>query len=188
MKVFFDTETTGKCDFRAGLEYDGQPRIVQMAALLTDDAGEELGMFSVTIQPDGWRIPEEAAAIHGITTEMASVSGVPIVRALGMLSSFCHQSDELIAHNIDFDHLVTMSEYYRAGKTARIASMARFCTMKAATDLCELPGNYGKYKWPKLSEAMSILLKKELIGAHDALADVRGCAELYFFLKKEGQL
>lgn len=186
--LLFDTETTSKADFSAGYQSQNQPRIVQFSALLTDDQGAELGMFSTIIKPDGWTIPAEAAAIHGITTEKAEACGVPMLCALSMFGMFAAVADTVVAHNIDFDALVCRSEYHRAGKTARFAELAHFCTMKRSTDLCKLPSQWkGKgYKWPKLEEAYRILLGKELEGAHDALADVRACAEIYFWLVKNG--
>lgn len=184
MNLFFDTETTGKCDFRCSAEYDGHPRIVQFAALLCDEKGKEMAMFSAIVKPSGWTVPDEAAAIHGVTTDIAERAGVPVACVLSMFGMMAAQADTVIAHNIDFDDLVTRSEYCRAEKQPRFASLAKFCTMKATTNLCKLPGNYGKYKRPKLEEAYRILLGKELMGAHDALADVRACAELFFHLNK----
>lgn len=190
--LFFDTETTGKADFTAGHQSPYQPRIVQFAALLCDDQGAELGMFSTIIKPDGWRIPAEAAAIHGITTEKAEECGVPILCALSMFSMFAAVADTVVAHNIDFDALVCRSEYFRAGKSARFDERPnKFCTMKPTTALCKIPHvkrwpGSGPYKYPKLQEAYPILLGKQLEGAHDALADVRACAEIYFWLVKNG--
>lgn len=185
MIAAFDCETTGRAEFRRPCHDPSQPRIVQLAALLMDDEGTERGAFSAIILPDGWTIPDEAAAIHGITTEIAIACGVPLVIALSMFNMFAKQADTIIAHNIDFDAFVTEGEFVRAEKTARFLTLKRFCTMKASTPLCRLPSKFkgGDFKWPKLSEAVKILLGKELIGAHDALADVRACAELYFHIQ-----
>ncbi len=181
MKLFFDTETTGKANMRGGPMVT-QPAIVQLGALLTDDDGGERAVMNLIIKPDGWTIPAEAAAIHGITTDLAEQCGVPLVSALSVFSMLCARANELIAHNIDFDLLVTESAYHRLGKESRFDGLPKFCTMKATTDVCKIPGPYG-YKWPKLAEAHVQLLCRELEDAHDALADVRGCARVYFALK-----
>lgn len=193
MKLFFDTETTGKAEMRLPHDHPSQPHIVQFAALLTDDQGQEASVFSVIIKPDGWTIPDEAAAIHGITTQHAEQCGVPIACALSMFSMLALTADTLIAHNIDFDDFVTRGEYARLGKEPRHAKLTKFCTMKASTQLCQIPNQYWKpgrdrYKWPKLEEAMRIILRKELQGAHDAFADMKGCAELYFHLAAQSAL
>lgn len=184
MKLFFDCETTGKSNFRLPSDHPSQPRVVQFAAILTDDEGAEVGCLSSIIQPDGWTIPEEATSIHGISTAKAQACGIPIVTALSMFNIFARRADTVIAHNIDFDWLVTHGEFLRAEKLPVFVTLAKFCTMKATTPLCKLPGKFGDFKWPKLSEAYQIILGKELIGAHDALADVRACKELYFWLTK----
>ncbi len=36
------------------------------------------------------------------------------------------------------------------------------CLMLCATDPCAIPGYYGVYKWPRLEEAASILLEKDI--------------------------
>jgi DNA polymerase III epsilon subunit-like protein len=54
--------------------------------------------------------------------------------------------------------------------------------MKATTSICKLPGKYGDYKWPKLQESHLHFFGKEFEGAHDAMADVRACAAVYWAL------
>ena len=58
-----------------------------------------------------------------------------------------------------------------------------FCTMRAMTNVVKIPSPRG-YKWPKLSEAYRFLFNRDLEGAHDAMADVRACAEIYFEFHK----
>jgi hypothetical protein len=51
-------------------------------------------------------------------------------------------------------------------------------------NICKLPSKYpGEYKWPRLIEAYRHAFGKDFTGAHDALADVRACKEIYFWLK-----
>ena len=40
-----------------------------------------------------------------------------------------------------------------------------------------------QFKAPKLAEACRYFFGEDLVGAHDALVDVRACARLYFHLK-----
>lgn len=69
MKIlFFDTETTGKADLKASPEAEFQPRIVQLAAILCDEAAKEVCSVNIIINPVV-DIPVEASGIHGKQTE-----------------------------------------------------------------------------------------------------------------------
>lgn len=181
MKLFFDTETTGKADFKASHEAKHQPHIVQLGAVLTEDDGTERASIDLIIKPDGWTIPEEAAAIHGITTEIAERCGVPLLHAASVFSRLLAQADTLVAHNIEFDVKMMRASFFRLGKPFSDDGKTFYCTMKAATDICRLPGLYG-YKWPTLQEAHVHFLKEEFKGAHSAIVDVLACKRIYFAL------
>lgn len=192
MFLFIDTETTGKADFRAPASADHQPHLVQIGAILADHAGREVGALDVIIRPDGYVVPTEAAAIHGITDAMATAYGVPLLSALILVSNFMHAAETLVAHNLDFDSLVLESALIRAQERAagakkcadRLAAIQRFCTMKATTPICQLPGQYKDFKWPKLGEAYKHLFNEELSDAHSAIADCRACKRIYFAIQK----
>lgn len=188
MKVllFIDTETTGKLNFRAPLDHPGQPHLVQFAAITTDGDGEELSQYSGIVRmPVGIEIPAEASAIHGITTEHAEACGISPLTALNLLDDLATAAHTIIAHNVDFDCAVIGCSYARAGMKMNmygggLMTPAHFCTMKATTPICKLPGNYGDYKWPKLPEAYRHFFGCDFDKAHDALADVRACKRIYF--------
>lgn len=189
MKLFFDTETTGKANFKAEPWANGQPRLVQLAALLVNDKGEEVSHANLIIKPEGFEIPDEAAKIHGITTEMAYDCGVSLKAALSVFHYWWEASAMVICHNVSFDIFIMDGEFHRFFKTDKWQKhIQTFCTMRSMTDICQLPGKYGKYKWPKLQEAYKHAFGEEFDGAHDALADVRACARIYFWMmdqKKE---
>lgn len=181
MKLFFDTETTGKADFKASHESPLQPYIVQLGAVLTEDDGTERVSIDLIIKPDGWKITDEVAAIHGITTDMAERCGVPLFSAASVFNNMLAQADTLIAHNIDFDRMMMRASFFRIGKPFTEAGKAFYCTMKAATNICRIPGNYG-FKWPTLQEAHRHFLKDGFEGAHSAMVDVLACKRVYFAL------
>lgn len=186
MILFFDTETTGKLDFRAPPEANHQPRLVQLACLLTDDAGKELSSINIVVKPNGFEIPVSATAIHGYTTQAATDLGLDLSTVLFLLNDLRQKPHVVVAHNIDFDLKIVEGELRRGDFDCEdgIFGDARiFCTMKSMTPVCKLPGKYGDYKWPKLQEAYKHAFGVEFDGAHDALADVRACAKVYFWLK-----
>lgn len=184
--LFFDTETTGKADFRAAPDAHHQPRIVQLAAMLCDASGNELSVIDVTIKPDGWIVPLDVSALHGITTAIAAAHGVPILEAMRVFLSLARISKTVIAHNIDFDLMMVQGEAMRL-KIDLAKWPDRFCTMRAMTNHCKLPGPYG-YKWPKLQEAYTHAFANQFDGAHGALADVRACKEIYFWMNDRKSL
>jgi DNA polymerase III epsilon subunit-like protein len=66
----------------------------------------------------------------------------------------------------------------------RVRKAQTYCTMKETTNICKLPGNYGKFKWPKLTEAHQHFFGIPVEGAHDAMTDVRACKRIFFEIKK----
>lgn len=184
MILYFDTETTGKADLRAPLDAPHQPHIVQLAAILCENDGKEVQSINLIIKPGNWVIPAEATAIHGISHELAMRVGVSAKAALSTLEWLCKATDLFVAHNIDFDNFVCSSEFLRCfNDDLSISHEALFCTMRAMTHICNVPGPYGP-KWPKLIEAYRHCFQKDFDGAHDALADVRACKEIHQWLVK----
>lgn len=101
--LFYDTETTGLPLFSEPSEDPRQPHIVQLAACLVDlDTRLTIASMNVTVRPLGWVIPDEVAAIHGITTERASDIGIPEATAVGMFMELWRMRPR-IAHNEQFD-------------------------------------------------------------------------------------
>lgn len=182
MTLIFDTETTGKCDFNAAPEAPQQPRMVQLAALLLNTEMEPEAEFCLTIKPDGYAISDEVAAIHGITQARAERYGVSEKATLLLFKALCNRATTLVAHNIAFDGLII-------GKACAVHGLdfsppaTKFCTMKAMTAICKLPGKFGKFKWPKLEEAYRHCTGSPPIVSHNALADVYSCTTIYKWLQ-----
>lgn len=187
MILFFDTETTGKADFRSPPDAPHQPRLVQFGALFCGELGEEISSVSLIVKPNGYTIPDDVAAIHGITNAKAESCGVNCTTARDIYESWWNLSSLVVAHNINFDLRIMDGEMDRSdhGSERLRGPKNKFCTMAAMTPICKLPGNYGDYKWPKLQEAYKHAFGSEFDGAHDAMADVRACAKIYFWLKAQ---
>jgi DNA polymerase-3 subunit epsilon len=192
MILFFDTETTGLPDRRMPVEWEGQPRLVQLAALLMEDDGTERASMSVIIKPDGWTIPDGAAKVHGITTEIAERVGVPAETALRLFMDLRMHAKTLCAHNIKFDAEIMRIALSRASMAHNSPPpVTLFCTMETASPIVALPptermraAGFDKNKPPSLGECIRHFFNEELTGAHDALVDVRACARVYFQIMK----
>lgn len=188
MYLFFDTETTGlPRDWRAPItDLNNWPRIVQIAWQIYDDSGKEIESRNHIIRPDGFVIPEQAAKVHGITTQRALEEGIELREALGEFADALSASGYLIAHNISFDEKVTGAEFLRIGLPLDLFALPKICTMFSSINHCNIPGQYGSPKWPTLMELHTTLFKKGFEDAHDALVDVAACAKCFFELKELG--
>lgn len=188
-KLFFDTETTGlPQDYKASYtNVKNWPRLIQLAWVLYHN-DVEVSSGDWLVKPEGFIIPYEASEIHGHDHEKCIQHGSDLKLVLNEFWGDVKQSEVMIAHNIDYDKNICASEYHRAGAKAHARSFMMqpmFCTMKASTDFCKIPGQYG-YKWPKLEELYKILFNEELENTHDALVDIRATAKCFFELKKRG--
>lgn len=176
--IVFDTETTGKpLNYKASMkDVNNWPRITQLAwQKINIQTGEVLNEYQSLIKPDGWVIPKEQFFIdNNMSTERCEQDGLPALYVLELLCEDINTADIFAAHNIAFDLNVCGAELIRANLKAK--SLQKICTMEATTELCKLPGQYGKYKWPKLIELHNHLFGCDFVGAHDALDDVRATA------------
>ncbi len=187
MYLIFDTETAGLPD-----DYDAPhsdienwPRMVQLAWETFDTRGRKIGTKSYVIRPNGFKIPEDAERVHGISTAIAKRIGAPVAGVLDEFMEALGESSVLVAHNLSFDTGILGAEFYRVGNKRPFRHVNRVCTMKEATDYCALPGPYGS-KWPKLEELHYKLFRKRVKETHDAGADAATCAKCFFELKRLG--
>lgn len=184
--LFFDTETTGlPRDYEApASDTLNWPRMVQLSWILTDSQGNVLSVHDCIVRPDGFEIPEQAASIHGITTERAMREGAPLDSVLTVFLQTLDSAEYIVGHNIYFDIHVVDSEFVRRGVDASLARMKAYCTMLAGTDYCKLPGNYGHYKWPKLQELHKKLFGTEFDDAHNSAADVDATCKCFWEMRR----
>lgn len=195
MLLFYDTETQGLPDFGAPSEDPKQPHIVQLAAALVDPGSRKIvASMDVIIAPYRWEIPAEVAAVHGIDTETATRIGIDEELAVKMFLALWGKSQRRIAHNESFDARIMRVALKRFGMGDAIADLfkdwAAECTCEMSTPICQLPptdkmraAGFNKYKKPKLTEAYQRIIGKPMDGAHNAMADVRGCMEIYWAMK-----
>lgn len=193
MLLFCDTETTGKLDFRLPLMHPAQPRLVQVAAYLAergdDGALRHVASVNEIVRPDGWQVPPEATAIHGISHERAAAFGLPLDEVLSRVLTLVDEADEsmgvgrFVAHNVPFDNRILLSELARTGNdVTRLGVLRPFCTMQSLTDRMRLPGRWpGKYKWPTLDEAYQFCFARPIAdrATHSAMVDLLACKDIF---------
>lgn len=188
--LFFDTETTGvPRNYNAPVtDTNNWPHLVQLGWIVTDEYGNIQKRCSRIIRPEGFIIPAEASAIHGISTDRALREGYDLSSVLRDFYADLSSAGRVIGHNVDFDIHIVGSELYRKGMSYQtLTNKPSTCTMKQSTNYCAIPGNYG-YKWPRLEELYRKLFGRSFAGAHDAMSDIQATKECFFELKRKGIL
>lgn len=191
--LVFDTETTGKCNFKLPPDAPVQPYPVQLAVLYYKDRDllSHLNLICCPMKGDVQVLSDpEAASVHGITDEIARTCGVPMKMVAAMFNNMLKQADRIVAHNLNFDIRIISGAYLRSGfPTDQLGVPTRVCTMQSSMDVLKLPGKYDKYKWPTLDEAYRTMVNKDgFENAHDALADAKACADILWALEDAGHL
>jgi DNA polymerase-3 subunit epsilon len=185
-KIFIDTETTG-LPIMIGynryhpyyqLEYYEKSRMIELGYMIYDCNNNKIKEFNKLIKPNNFEITN--TEIHGITNEQAINEGVDIIDALKELEQDLKQADSLIAHNINFDINIILSEASRAKCSKLVESLhkkVKKCTFKSAQNIYK--------KNFKLINLYSHLFNKEIIQEHRALSDVKILVDCYFELEKK---
>lgn len=193
MILAYDTETCGLPDFKARSNDPKQPHIVQLALVTYSDDGTEANSMSLIVRPDGWVVPPEMTAIHGISHERAMDEGVPEATAVTAFIMTQAVVGLRVAHNASFDDRILRIAMTRAGIERdfieAIEARQSYCTCTQAKPILKLPptdrqlaAGFTGFKSPKLEECVRHFFQEELPGAHDALIDARACGRVFFAL------
>ena len=189
--LFFDTETTGIPDKSAkwDADYMGYPHVVQIAWIYK---GEK---FNYIIRPEGWEIPEEATAVHGITTEYALEHGAPFAAVIDKFISDCREAGLICGYNIHFDTSIVKANilrelgraYYDAENVEdALFKGKRIDTMRSSMKWVDARNTWGRLKFPNLGELYARCFPGETFPAHDALEDTQAVARCLPVLVEKG--
>lgn len=183
--LFIDTETTGLAPFEnkkmisplSDLQKWDGCRIVEIAWAIYEENGKLVKEHNFIIKPNNFIISEVATKIHGISQDMAMNEGVALSMVLDTLEIDISRVDTLVAHNMDFDDHVILAELcrYKPFMIEAWKSKKRICTMKDY-----LKSRYDK--WPKLKDLYYKCFQRYPSVEHRAIADVKSCAEIYFYM------
>lgn len=185
----YDTETTGLPAYKDPSDAPHQPHIVQIAAALVDTSTRlKTASMSRIVKPDGWVIPDDVIAVHGITNERAMDEGIPEKQALeeflhmwGYREGEPHAFIRRLGYNESFDARIIRIAMKRYGydDTANMLWKGgnAICAMRRSTN-AKLMGS----KFPKLAEAYLALTGMKMENAHTAMGDVDGVLTVWFGL------
>lgn len=185
--LIFDVETTGlPKNWKAPVsDLQNWPRIIQLGWLLFNDSEKLILSEAYIIKPDGFTIPKASINVHGISQQKAENHGVEGSLVFNRISDLLRQTDNVVAHNLNFDQTVLQAEFLRYGIDDTFQHPKHICTKVSGTKLCKLPGKYG-YKWPSLAELSQHLFGEAFEEKHEALYDAEAAAKCYFEMKKRG--
>jgi hypothetical protein len=97
---------------------------------------------------------------------MCEKDGIPIADAVEMFVIAAENADLLVCHNTPFDKKLLASSICGSSRGQAQGRSVRqaidICTMKVSTPVCRIGKKDGRtgYKWPKLSEAITVLLQR----------------------------
>lgn len=179
--LVFDLETTGFPKYRNAKPFNSYAfdtsRIIEIGYVLMDSNGEICKKVEHFVKySDDLKI--ENSHIHGISANMVNEYGISMDEMFDELTLDLQTVDTMVAHNIEFDFNVLLSEVYRKYKNYKpllglLYSKDLICTMQMGR----------KYmvnkKFPKLVELNKILFDTEWVQTHRALDDVLTCAKCY---------
>ncbi len=156
--VFFDLEATGLSIVR--------DRIVQIALVKYSKNNPEPKELSMLINP-GVPISEEAMSVHGISPK--DVANKPVFAQVAQqLYDFIGDSDLGGYNSNRFDIPMLMEEFARVGMELDISKR----------NLVDVQRIFYKMEPRTLRAALKFYCNKELVDAHDALADVRATVDV----------
>jgi len=163
---------------------------VQIAWVVLDSQCNEVKAKAHLIKPEGFRIADEAEKYHGITNEMVFKHGEyadsVYAEFLDDLRIVSQNKGVAIAHSIDHEDCVLYNNLSKSGMYVW-DHIKKFCTLNPAilTRFCDGSFNRDRTFGMKLVEMHYLFTgcgdEKEALRsrAHDALADVRMCADIF---------
>lgn len=191
--VFFDTETTGLPVWDQPSESEVQPHLVQLAAIVADaNTRKVVSSIDLTIKADGWDVPDEVSAIHGITKEKSLQVGVDEQMAIEIFLELIQGAKKIVAHSSTFDQRIMRIALKRYFTETEVEAWANkeihYCTMRESKEIVGATGANGRVKNPKLTEAYKFFTGEEMQDAHTAMADAQACMAVYFAMNNRPEV
>lgn len=178
VRIYFDSETTGLVDHSKPFTDATQPHLVELAAQVWDDArGHKLAELNTLIRPDGWTMPPEAEAIHGITLAECEAHGIPLFKALSLFSMLVLCAQEVVVQNQVFEWAM---QRISAARATGILPLLGFLSTRIWRDTTKMGGAAfpdlpvaGHGHGPRQSAIFERLHGCQPEGKHRAMGDVR---------------
>ncbi|MEL6924379.1 MAG: 3'-5' exonuclease [Bacteroidota bacterium] len=190
MFLFFHTNAVGKPKSWKAPYTDtfAWPRMIQLAWQLYDKTGLLKEKASHIIYPEGFDIPYDSERFHQISTERARGEGTDLEEVLREFKSKIDVAEYVVAHNWNLDANVVAAEFERKDISQTLFSSEFFSLMAESTYYCKLPGKYGKYKWPTLSELHAKVFGARFEDPYNSEVAVQALANCFFALVRKEEI
>ena len=206
--LFYDLETTGLVKTTRGLKPEEEypnyeeldkynnARIVSIGWIYMKkfNYDNEINIENINesiIKPNGFEIPKEAIAIHGITNEEANMKGKNIKDMLKEIGKIIKNCDYIIGYNVYYDINILLSELYRKKRNITIEKILKLKAEEKIICMGQISSKeakpdkfykYNIYAIPKQTEVYKKCFNNELINAHNAKADVLGMIKIMYWI------
>lgn len=193
MYAIIDTEGSGLFQYKdketgkpIPADAEGQPRLAQFAAILTDNDMNETSTLNWLVRPDGWEMSPEATLVNGLTTERLIAEGVPVDVVLDAYTKLIEDGYEIIAYNSQHDCKHMRAELRRAGRDDLFAKTRNACAMRAAMSM--KIKNEGGRGFPALAHVCNHFGIPVEPRPHNAIYGARSCFEVVRCLRAANAL
>lgn len=147
--VVYDTESNGIFEYKDPVTKEvipadapGQPRLASICAIIADQYANEISRTVRYIKPDGWSMEDHsdksralgkktASEVNGLTDEMLTRSGVPVVEVLREWNDLIDQGLIVTAYNAQHDNKLMRAELRRSGMDDRFEETKNSCLMRS---------------------------------------------------------
>lgn len=188
----FDTETTGFPVYSEQSDKECQPHLVELGALLVDEATREvLETLDVIIKPNGWSWDESCEAFkkHGITYEQAMDEGVSEQEATERFMAMYSKCRVRTAFNVSFDNRIIRIAQMRCGYSKEVLDEWKENKDRYLCSMQKSRKPMGVKKAPNLVNSHAYFFGEGVFKeTHRAMADAIAAKDVYFALKDIGAI
>lgn len=174
--VVLDTETTGLVKHRWA-------QVIELAGVMLDEDGEEVGVFERLVHAEPPPEADEALRINGISRDMLLTAGRPMAEVVKDFQLFVGPAP-VTSFNVDFDAPMLK----RMGLEMRFGDCIMLAAHRVMGAAGALPMQYGRPKWPSLREACLFFGVPQVEPSHRALSDARMAAAVLMHLRQQGAI
>ena len=163
------------------------PRLVHLSWQFMDEKGKLVKERNDVIKPIDFAVRKDTLKNHHLTPEDLD-NGTDLTEALNAFNEVLEEADHVFSHNHRLNAGIIRAEYVRMEVKDRLYIADAYCLMQESTYFCKIPGKYGKFKWPSLTELHKTLFKRGFNQSGNAHADMLAVGRCFIVMNKLGVL